>query len=69
MCPQQQYQICIDARYKQADSVNDRPRSGNSHTFVEKHPNIIFWNDKARPHRARVVYHVLEEDNIERMDP
>ena len=37
--------------------------------FVERHPNTIFMDDNARPHRARVVRQFLEEHNIERMDP
>ena len=32
MCPQQQYQVCIDVSYKQADSVKDRPRSDHAQT-------------------------------------
>ena len=82
MCLQQQYQICIDVSHKQADSVKDRPRTdlcAEWYTndilqsvvvpFVERHPNTIFRNDKAHPHRARVVYQVFEEHNIERIDP
>ena len=37
--------------------------------FVERHPNTIFMDDNARPHRSRVVRQFLEEHNIERMDP